>query len=58
MSSWKISKELDNPELGTKKAIVDVRLNKQTGKAEYLIADVKEIEHLLSVVSEFRKQQK
>ena len=56
MSSWKTAKELNDPELGTKKAILDVRKNEETGEVEYLIATIEEVENFLKAVRIFKKQ--
>jgi len=56
MSSWKSAKELNDPELGTTKAIIDIRICEDTGEVEYLIADVEDVKNFLNIVAEFEKQ--
>lgn len=56
MSSWKSAKELNDPELGSKKAIVDIRTREDNGEVEYLIADVEDVKNFLNIFTELKKQ--
>jgi len=56
MSSWKTAKELNDPELGFKKGILDIRQKEETGEIEYLIANVDDVKNFLTTINSLKKQ--